>query len=247
MRGDPSARPEALLSITRATARIDAQILLDRVSLEVRRGEIVTVVGPNGGGKTTLLRLATGDLAPAAGTVSRRPGLRIGYAPQSLTLDRTLPLTAARFVALAAGSDPVSRAEALDRVGERDFADRQMADLSGGQRQRALLARALARRPDLLILDEPTQGLDQNGAAGFYRLIETVRAEFGLSVLMASHELHVVMAASDHVICLNGHVCCQGAPQMVSAHPEYRRLFGAGADGALALYRHRHDHEHDAL
>ena len=121
-----------------------------------------------------------------------------------------------------------------------------MADLSGGQFQRVLLARALLSEPDLLLLDEPTQALDQAGSAAFYRLIEEIRAEAGCAVLMVSHELHVVMSASDRVVCLNGHVCCIGTPETVSAAPEYRALFGTGTGGALALYRHEHDHAHHA-
>jgi zinc transport system ATP-binding protein len=134
---------------------------------------------------------------------------------------------------------------ALARTGVAGIGGRQMADLSGGQMQRVLLARALLGKPELLILDEPTQGLDQPGSASFYRLIEEVRAGLGCGVLMVSHELHVVMSASDRVICLNGHVCCEGTPEVVSAAPAYRELFGTGTGGALALYRHDHDHDHE--
>ena len=134
---------------------------------------------------------------------------------------------------------------ALERTGVPDIGPKQMSQLSGGQLQRVLLARALVNQPDLLLLDEPTQGLDQPASAAFYRLIEEVRQETACSILMISHELHVVMAASDRVICLNGHVCCQGSPEIVSSAPEYRALFGSGTGGALALYRHDHDHAHD--
>lgn len=218
------------------------QVLRD-VDLAILPGEIVTVVGPNGSGKTTLLRLLVGALAPDAGRVERSPGLRIGYVPQRLAIDHTLPITVARFLALA-GARPPEVAAAMARVGIATLGGRQMIDLSGGQFQRALLAHALLRRPDLLVLDEAAQGLDQAGVAGFYRLIEEIRAEFGCAVLMVSHDLHVVMAASDRVICLNGHICCEGTPTVVSAAPEYRALFGFGTQGALALYRHEHDHSH---
>lgn len=238
------ARIDPLVRLDGVSVRQGRSALLRDVSLTLRPGEIVTIVGPNGGGKTTLLRAVIGDLKPSGGAVTRRPGLRIGYVPQLLALDRTLPLTAARFVGLAGGVDRAAAAAALDRVGALAVAERQMADLSGGERQRALLARAIARRPELLILDEPTQGLDQNGAARFYALIDRIRREEGAAVLMVSHELHVVMAASDQVVCVNGHVCCQGAPEDVSKHPEYQRLFGGDGSGALAPYRHRHDHAH---
>ena len=173
----------------------------------------------------------------------RAPGLRIGYVPQKLAVDRTLPLTVDGFLRLAGGGRP-ERVRALEHVGIPELGGRQLAALSGGQLQRAMLAQAMLRRPGLLVLDEATQGLDQAGEARFYRLIEQLRQELGCGVLMVSHDLHVVMAASDRVICLNGHVCCEGTPTIVSAAPAYRSLFGFGTQGALALYRHDHDHEH---
>ncbi|MCB2052837.1 MAG: metal ABC transporter ATP-binding protein [Geminicoccaceae bacterium] len=227
--------------------------ILHEVDLEVERGEIVTIVGPNGSGKTTLLRVAIGAVRPDAGTLERAPDLRIGYCPQKLTIDRTLPLDVDRFLALATPSlrsrwrpeGREARSAALARVSVDHLARSPLTDLSGGEFQRVLLARALLRRPSLLVLDEPTQGLDQPGEAAFYRLIEAVRDETGCGVLMVSHDLHVVMAASDRVLCLNGHVCCAGTPTLVADHPAYRALFGSGTRGALALYRHEHDHRHD--
>jgi zinc transport system ATP-binding protein len=237
---------ETLIEARGLGVRLGETVALRGVDFAIRRGEIVTVVGPNGSGKTTLLRALVGAIAPSEGAVRRAPGLRVGYAPQRLAIDRTMPLTVERFLALGGARDAAARRAALGRVGIEALGGRQMTQLSGGQFQRALLARALLRRPDLLALDEPTQGLDQPGEASFYRLIEAVRRELGCAVLMVSHDLHVVMSASDRVVCLNGHVCCEGAPAAVSAAPEYRRLFGADADGALALYRHVHDHAHDA-
>ena len=219
--------------------------VLDDVGIVLRRGEIVTIVGPNGSGKTTLLRLLIGAERPDVGQIVRAPGLRIGYVPQKLAVDRTLPLTVDGFLGLV-GAGAKARTATLDHVGLPGLGRRQLSALSGGQFQRAMLAQALLRRPDLLVLDEAAQGLDQQGEARFYRLIAQIRAELGCGVLMVSHDLHVVMAASDRVICLNGHVCCEGAPTVVSAAPEYRALFGVGTQGALALYRHEHDHEHGA-
>lgn len=217
--------------------------ILDAVDLELHPGEIVTVVGPNGSGKTTLLRLLIGAERPDGGSVLRSPGLRIGYVPQKLAIDRTMPITVARFLALA-GGDAAAGEKALERVGLPQLGDRQLSALSGGQFQRALLAHAVLREPQLLVLDEPAQGLDQPGEARLYELVAELRAELGCAVLMVSHDLHVVMAASDRVICLNGHICCEGTPMVVSAAPAYRALFGQGTHGALALYRHDHDHEH---
>lgn len=224
---------------------LGGQWVLRDVSLTLSPGEIVTIVGPNGSGKSTLVRLLIGALRPATGRVRRAHGLRIGYVPQRLSIDPTLPMTVGRFLALA-DRDRAARAAALARVGVADLEPRQMSELSGGQFQRALLAQAILRRPDLLVLDEAAQGLDQPGVAQFYRLVEELRRELGCAVLMVSHDLHVVMAASDRVICLNGHVCCEGSPTVVSEAPEYRALFGFGTAGALALYRHEHDHAHPA-
>jgi zinc transport system ATP-binding protein len=218
--------------------------ILHDVDFALEPGEIVTVVGPNGSGKTTLLRLLIGAERPDSGRITRAPGLRIGYVPQRLAVDRTMPITVDRFLALAGGA-PAERARALERTGMAGLGGRQLAALSGGQFQRALLAHAVLRAPQILVLDEPAQGLDQPGEARLYRLVAELRAELGCAVLMVSHDLHVVMAASDRVICLNGHVCCEGTPMVVSAAPAYRALFGHGTHGALALYRHDHDHGHD--
>ena len=234
-----------LIAAEGITVRHGAREVLSSVTLHLAAAEIVTIIGPNGSGKSTLLRALLGIERLAAGRVTRQDGLRLGYVPQRLSIDRTLPLTAARFLSLPHRVSTADTAAALARVGVAEVGDRQMVDLSGGQFQRVLLARALLGAPQVLVLDEPTQGLDQPGEAAFYRLIEEVRQGTGAAVLLVSHDLHVVMAASDRVICLNGHVCCEGAPQVVSAAPEYRALFGLGTQGALALYQHEHDHSHD--
>ena len=234
----------SLIEARHLCVRLGGTEVLHDISLAVEPGEIITVVGPNGSGKSTLLRALLGILPPAAGRVARAPGLRLGYVPQRLQIDRSMPITVRRFLSLPVRVTDVQAAEVLVRVGMDGSATLQMAALSGGQLQRVLLARALLARPQVLMLDEPTQGLDQPGEAAFYRLIEEVRAGTGCAVLMVSHDLHVVMAASDRVVCLNGHVCCEGTPQVVSSAPEYRALFGLGTHGALALYRHEHDHDH---
>jgi zinc transport system ATP-binding protein len=233
----------ALIEAAGLGLTIGGRRILRDVAIAVTPGEIVTLVGPNGSGKTTLLRLLIGAQQPSAGALRRSPGLRVGYVPQRLSIDATLPMTVDRFLGLG-GGDRAARAAALARTGVPGLGARQMADLSGGQFQRALLARALVRRPALLALDEPTQGLDQPGVAAFYRLIAELRRELGCAVLMVSHDLHVVMGASDRVICLNGHICCEGAPTAVASSPAYRALFGAAPEGAFALYAHSHDHSH---
>ena len=235
---------DPLIQATGLGFRDGRQVILDDVDLAIGDSEIVTVVGPNGSGKTTLLRLLIGAIEPSSGAIQRRAALRIGYAPQRLTLDRTFPLTVDRFLSLGGAANASGQKEALASVHLPAREKAQMIDLSGGELQRVLLARALLRRPHLLVLDEPTQGLDQPGEAAFYRLIEQVRDETSCAILMVSHDLHVVMSASDRVVCLNGHICCQGTPTLVRDHPEYQKLFGQGTDGALALYRHEHDHHH---
>jgi zinc transport system ATP-binding protein len=232
-----------LVSARHAGYAIAGHRILRDVSLELSRGEIVTIVGPNGSGKTTLMRLLIGALRPTEGAIETRHGLRIGYVPQRLAIDHTLPITVDRFLALS-DRDPARRRSVLEQFGAAGLADRQLIDLSGGQFQRVLLAQALLRSPDLLVLDEAAQGLDQPGIAHFYRQIETIRTQLGCAVLMVSHDLHVVMSASDRVVCLNGHICCEGTPMTVSNAPEYRALFGLGTEGALALYRHEHNHSH---
>ena len=227
-----------------AVAHGDRTALSD-VDFHVDRGEIVTVVGPNGSGKTTLMRALMGAVPVTAGRIDRAKGLKIGYVPQKLAIDPTLPMTLRRFLDLPKRVSDERAAIALEEAGARDLAQRPLSGLSGGQFQRAMLARAILSDPDLLILDEPTQGLDQPGSAAFYRQIEHLRDVHGCAVLMVSHDLHVVMSASDRVVCLNGHVCCEGTPAVVSAAPAYRELFGTGTGGALALYRHDHDHGHD--
>ncbi len=235
----------SLIEARGLSVRLGGTQALRNVDFAIDRGEIVTVVGPNGSGKSTLLRALVGAVSASGGEIRRAPGLRIGYVPQKLHVDPTLPLTVRRFLGLPRRTTREAAEAALDRAGAEGLAERQMAALSGGQLQRVLLARALLETPDLLILDEATQGLDQPGSAAFYRRIEEVRRELDCAVLMVSHELHVVMSASDRVICLNGHVCCEGRPDVVASAPEYRALFGRGTQGALALYRHDHDHHHD--
>lgn len=234
----------SLISARHVCVRHGTVEVLHDVSLTLSPGEIVTILGPNGSGKSTLLRALLGILPVASGQVERRAGLKIGYVPQRLHVDRALPMTARRFLSLPTRVSDADAAAALTRVGMAEAAGLQLSALSGGQLQRVLLARALLGGPDLLMLDEPTQGLDQPGEAAFYRLIEEVRRDTGAAVLMVSHDLHVVMAASDRVICLNGHICCEGTPRVVSSAPEYRALFGLGTQGALALYQHAHDHDH---
>lgn len=239
---DNQSRP--LVSLQDVGVRRDGRWLVRGVDFSVRRGEIVTLIGPNGSGKSTSAKAAIGVLKPNEGRVERVAGLKVGYVPQKLAVDWTLPLSVHRLMTL---TGPLSQSEltaALEAVGIAHLAKAEVQHLSGGEFQRALLARAIARKPDLLVLDEPVQGVDFNGEIALYDLIKSIRNSEGCGILLISHDLHVVMAATDTVVCLNGHVCCRGTPQTVSQSPEYVRLFGTRAAQSLAIYSHHHDHTH---
>lgn len=236
--------PETLVSLAGAGVRRGGRWLVRGVDLDVRRGEIVTLIGPNGSGKSTTAKTAIGVMKADEGSVRRQPGLRVGYVPQKLTIDWTLPLSVRRLMTLTGWLPKAEIAAALEAVGISHLADAEVQHLSGGEFQRALLARALARKPDLLVLDEPVQSVDFSGEVALYQLIRDIRDRTGCGILLISHDLHVVMADTDTVLCLNGHVCCRGTPESVVADPEYLRLFGARAAETLAIYRHNHDHTH---
>ncbi|MEQ8442359.1 MAG: metal ABC transporter ATP-binding protein [Alphaproteobacteria bacterium] len=235
---------DTLVEVKGAGLNRGGRWLVREIDLSIKRGEIVTLIGPNGSGKSTTAKMALGTLEPDEGTSFRAPNLTVGYVPQSLNIDWTVPLRVERFMRLTAPLSAVRIEKALDRVGIAHLAKAEVRTLSGGEFQRALLARAIAREPELLVLDEPVQGVDHSGQVALYRLISEIRDELNCGVLLISHDLHVVMAASDTVVCLNGHICCQGAPSSVVQNPDYLRLFGTHAADAIAIYEHRHDHTH---
>ncbi len=241
MAGSPSA---LLIEAQAITVRIGRGELLSAVDLSVRAREVVSLIGPNGAGKTTLIRVLLGLLKPTGGRVWRQPGLVVGYVPQRIRMDPILPLTVRRFLTIGTGRRRETTS-VLAAVGASHLAQASMDELSGGELQRVVLARALVREPGLLILDEPVQGVDFNGQLELYALIERIRQERGCGVLLVSHDLHLVMGATDQVVCLNRHVCCSGEPEVVSRHPEYVGLFGPRAAAGLAIYTHDHDHRHD--
>lgn len=235
---------DALIRLDGISVRFNGQAVLEDAHLSVKPGEIVTLIGPNGAGKTTLVRVVLGLLQPARGSVRRAPRLRIGYMPQKLHVDATLPLSVLRFLRLVPGVDRARALAALAEVGAEQVIDSPLQSISGGELQRVLLARALLREPQLLVLDEPVQGVDVAGQAELYRLISRLRERHGCGVLMVSHDLHLVMSATDQVVCLNRHVCCSGHPEQVSGDPAFIELFGQDAR-SLAIYHHHHDHDHD--
>jgi|TARA_R110002072_G_scaffold163147_4_gene315568 zinc transport system ATP-binding protein len=241
---DPMSRP-ALIELSDVSVRLGGREVLSHLDLQVNRGEILTLIGPNGAGKTTLARTLLGILKPSSGRISADEGARIGYVPQRMQIEAALPLTVRRLLSLTRAHDDDEMSQSLREVGAAHLLDRQAAELSGGEYQRVLLARALLGSPDLLILDEPTSGIDFAGQSALYDLLATIRQERGCAILLISHDLHVVMAASDRVICVNGHVCCEGAPEAVTSDPAYVALFGPGHAESLAVFKHHHDHVHD--
>lgn len=239
-----AATQEPLVSLHGVTVTVAGRALLDSVDATVSSREIVTVLGPNGAGKTTLVKVVLGLLEPSRGEVVRRPGIRLGYVPQAFAVDPTLPLSVRGYLQLAGAPRGTDLGAALVEVGLEDLLARPMTVLSGGEQRRVQLARALLRAPDLLVLDEPLSGVDLAGQQELYRLIADIRDRRGCGILLVSHDLHLVMAATDRVLCLDGHVCCSGRPHEIADDPAFRRLLGEPVQPALALYRHHHDHAH---
>ena len=233
-----------LLSADDVGLKLKGRILLDAVSMQLHAKEILTLIGPNGAGKTSLVKILLGLQKASRGRVYRRPGLRIGYVPQRASFSNSLPLRVRDFLRLAGRSTEPELQAVMAEVHTPGILDAAIQDISGGELQRVLLARALLRKPQLLVLDEPAQGVDIIGQQSLYRTIEGIRQQRDCGVLMVSHDLHLVMATTDEVVCLNTHVCCTGHPDHISEHPEYLKLFGDALDG-LAVYSHHHDHEHD--
>ena len=236
-----------LIEVQNLCVRYGNKEVLRNVNLSLNKNEIVTIVGPNGSGKTTLFKSIIGSTPISSGKVLIRPNLKIGYVPQVLNIDRSFPLTVERFLSLKNRGHKREALSAQQVLDSNDLLFKQISTLSSGQLQRVLLARALVNKPDVLLLDEATRGLDQPGSAAFYRKIEEIRNTTGCAILMISHDLHVVMSASNRVICLNGHVCCQGEPQSVASSPEYKAMFGSNVDGTLALYQHNHNNNNNQI
>ncbi|WP_372980718.1 zinc ABC transporter ATP-binding protein ZnuC [Marinobacter sediminum] len=235
---------ELLATLNQVTVEFDDRLVVDRVNLTVHRGDIITIIGPNGAGKTTLIRAILGLQKASSGEVTLSRKLVIGYVPQHLALESTLPLSVKRFMMLTGRALPECQA-ALQKTGVGHLLEASVHHLSGGEKQRLLLARALVREPDLLVLDEPAQGVDINGQAALYELIRQLRDELNCGIIMISHDLHLVMAATDKVICLNQHICCSGHPADISHDPAFIETFGPRVAESLAVYHHHHNHRHD--
>lgn len=235
---------QALISFEAVNYSAGQGLILENIHLDIGEHEITTIIGPNGAGKSCLIKLMCGILQASKGKILRHQQVRVGYMPQKLALDESLPINVDRFLSLTNADNP-ARQSAMAKTAVSHLHKRSMHKLSGGEFQRVLLARAICRRPNLLLLDEPLQGVDINGQAALYELIGSIRKEFNCAIVMVSHDLHLVMAQTQKVICLNKHICCHGQPDSVSQHPEYLRLFGPAAAENIAVYSHHHDHQHD--
>lgn len=236
---------EQLIAVENASLAFSGRSILEGVDLSVNRGEIVTLIGPNGAGKSCLVKGLLGLIQFDKGKVTRRHGLTIGYVPQKIQIDPIMPVTVGRFLKMVRGATTEKMAQVLEDLKLSELIGTDMQSLSGGELQQVLLARIILQEPDLVVLDEPAQGVDIIGQQSLYQLIVAIRDRYNCGVLMVSHDLHLVMEATDHVLCLNRHVCCTGHPDAISQHPEYLRLFGDALDG-FAVYTHHHDHEHDS-
>jgi zinc transport system ATP-binding protein len=234
---------DILVKLNNVGFRQNKKWLVEGVSLEVKKGKIITLIGPNGSGKSTTAKIALGIYKDIEGSVEKHTN-KVGYVPQKITIDWTLPLRVKDFMILTEVLQEEEIDDALSLTGVMHLKNKNLGNLSGGEFQRVLLARAISKKPELLVLDEPVQGVDYTGEIALYELIKKISDTLNCGILLISHDLHTVMTATDHVVCLNGHVCCSGTPKDVVKNNEYKSLFGDRASQILSIYEHKHDHVH---
>ena len=234
---------KTLLKVENVGISVNGKSLVRGVSLEVKKGEIVTLIGPNGSGKSTTAKIALGIYKKIDGKVKTYTD-KIGYVPQKISIDWTLPIRVLDFMTLTEELTQDQINSALNMTGVEHLKNKSLSNLSGGEFQRVLIARAISKQPELLVLDEPVQGVDFKGEIALYKLIKEISEKMKCGILLISHDLHVVMSATDFVVCLNGHVCCSGTPHVVVKDNKYKELFGDRASNILSLYEHKHDHTH---
>lgn len=235
---------ELIAKLQNVGLAINRNKILSNINLELKKGEITTLIGPNGGGKTSIARILLGIMQPTQGKITVSPKIKIGYMPQKISIDKTIPLTAKDFIQLSShhSADDASLKDLGQRLNVEKILSKQVNDLSGGQLQKILFLRAITNKPDLLVLDEPTQYMDISATQDFYHIIDEIRKLNQCTILLISHDLHMVMQKTDTVFCVNNHICCHGSPESINQHPEYLSLFGK--KGELAIYQHHHNHRH---
>ena len=236
-----SSENSTLVKLNNAGFKQNDKWLVEGVSLTVKKGKIVTLIGPNGSGKSTTAKIALGIYKNIEGSVEKYTN-KVGYVPQKISIDWTLPLRVYDFMLLTENIKDEAIDEALTLTGVIHLKNKNLGNLSGGEFQRVLIARAISKKPELLVLDEPVQGVDYTGEIALYELIKRISDTLNCGILLISHDLHTVMTATDHVVCLNGHVCCSGSPMDVAKNNEYKTLFGEQASQILSVYEHKHDH-----
>ena len=235
----------ALISAKNVSVLKHQKSILDNIDIQINKNDFITIIGPNGAGKTMLLKCLMGFYKPTSGRIERKEKLRIGYMPQSISIINTMPITVKDFITVRKEYDDISLNKVITEVSIGEIVNKQLSVLSGGEMQRVLLARSLLNNPDLLILDEPAQNLDISGQLNFYKLIQEIYSKRDISILMVSHDLHLVMVSTKKVLCLYKHICCSGAPQQIAKDPEFLSMFGKDMANMMSIYQHSHDHNHD--
>jgi len=235
----------ALISAKNVSVLKNQKSILENIDIQINKKDFITIVGPNGAGKTMLLKCLMGFYKPTSGMIERKEKLKIGYMPQSINVINTMPITVKDFITVKKKYDDVSLHKVITEVNLGEIVNKQLSVLSGGEMQRVLLARSLLNNPDLLILDEPAQNLDISGQLNFYKLIQEIYSKRDISILMISHDLHLVMVSTKKVLCLYKHICCSGAPQQIAKDPEFLSMFGKDMANMMSIYQHSHDHDHD--
>jgi zinc transport system ATP-binding protein len=235
----------ALISAKNVSVLKHQKSILDNIDIQINKNDFITIIGPNGAGKTMLLKCLMGFYKPTSGRIERKEKLKIGYMPQSISIINTMPITVKDFITVRKEYDDISLNKVITEVSIGEIVNKQLSVLSGGEMQRVLLARSLLNNPDLLILDEPAQNLDISGQLNFYKLIQEIYSKRDISILMVSHDLHLVMVSTKKVLCLYKHICCSGAPQQIAKDPEFLSMFGKDMANMMSIYQHSHDHNHD--
>lgn len=241
----PPKKGTELVKLTNVQVQFDDQVILENINLSLYPNTITTIVGPNGGGKSTLLKVLLKLQTPTSGTIFHQNGLSIGYVPQKLHLDYSIPITVNKFLSLKSHTTSADIEQALAMFNISHLAQHSMQKLSGGEQQRVLLARAILGRPQLLVLDEPMQGVDITGQTELYQLLNKTRDWLNCAILMVSHDLNIVMANTDEVLCINRHICCAGTPETITGDPSFIHFFGDQFAKNVAFYTHHHNHHHD--